>query len=448
MKLIDRLMGAKPEEARHSYIGDVFSFNGMTYYPQPNFTFNTAKISAPDTSFDAYVSQIHKQHGVIAAAVEARALLLSQLRFKWRSVIEADNGKLFGNAELGILEHPNETQSRIEFLKTIEYHGSYAGAAYIHNDKRTLRLLNPQWTSLVLGSNLNPSDPAFQRDLRVVEFMYQPGGSPSHGPAEFIPAAEVAVYRPEPDPQCPWRGLSWVQSILADWATDKAASTHTQAFFENGATPNLIISLDPTVTLEHAKEYARQVEEGHGAAADAYKTLVLGGGADATVVGSDLARLDLKAVQGLSETRIALRARVPAVVLGISEGMQGSSLNSGNYSQTRRLWSDGWFTPTANGLCASLEKLLKRPGAAELSYDPAQIMFLQDDRLDEANVMQANANTLRSLLDAGFEPKSAVEALNTSDMTKLKHSGLFSVQLQPAGAEPPAPKPAAPAPTP
>jgi hypothetical protein len=43
------------------------------------------------------------------------------------------------------------------------------------------------------------------------------------------------------------------------------------------------------------------------------------------VVGSDLKQLDFKATQGAGETRIAMLGRVPAPLLGISEGLAGSS---------------------------------------------------------------------------------------------------------------------------
>jgi hypothetical protein len=44
------------------------------------------------------------------------------------------------------------------------------------------------------------------------------------------------------------------------------------------------------------------------------------------------------------------------------------------------------------------------------------------------------AATLRNLVDAGFTADSAVTAVETGDFTSLEHSGLFSVQLQPPGA--------------
>lgn len=436
MKAIDLLFG-KPTETRGlPAVPDQWVMFGSSVY-RPMFSYSDNKVSAPDGSFEPLVRQLHDSHPIISAAVIKRAGLLSELVFQWRSVLPQDNGKLFGNAELGVLERPNRWQTSAEFLKTVEYHASYAGAAYIHRDGASLRLLNPSWTSIVLGSQRDADDPAVQRDADVIGYLYQPGGSPTYGDPEYIDAAQVAVYRPEPDPVCPWKGRSWVQSVISEWVTDTAATQHTHAYFEHAATPNLVFSLDATVTKDQVQTYAEMVASGHGGAANAYKSIVLGGGADVTVVGSDLASLDLKNVQGLTETRIAARAQVPAVILQISEGMQGSSLNSGNYQAIRRQFSDTWFTPTANALCAALENILTVPQASTLSFDPSRIMFLQDDRKDEADILAANAAAIRQLVDAGYDPPSVVQAILTSDLSKLNHSGLYSVQLQPPGTEDP-----------
>ncbi len=416
---------------------EAFTAGGMTYFGQPQFSMRPQKVDVPDSTFDALVGYVHDSHGVIAAAVAARAMLLSQLRFQWRSLVSADNGRLFGSSELGVLEHPNMEQTRAELLSLAEYHVSYAGSAFFHRDGNDIRLLHPSWVSIVLGSNLEPDAGEFARDARVVGYVYKPGGPGSNIDPTFFPATEVAHWRPEPDPKAFWRGKSWVSSILTEWTVDKAAWTHTQAFFENAATPQMVYTLDPNVTKAQMAEFADVINDQHAGASQAYKSLVIGGGADAKVVGSDLSRIDLKTLQGLTETRIAVRARIPAAILGISEGLQGSALNGSSYNQTRRTWADTWFSPTAQGLCAALERIVPPlTSASELSYDPAAILFLQDDRLDESAIQQQTALTIRQLIDAGFDPSSVVSAVTAGDFRSLVHSGLYSVQLQPAGSQP------------
>ncbi len=98
------------------------------------------------------------------------------------------------------------------------------------------------------------------------------------------------------------------------------------------------------------------------------------------------------------------------------------------------MWSDAWFTPTAQNLCAALERILTLPGpSVELYYDPTQIMFLQEDRKDEADINATKAQTARQLIDGGFEPSSVVQFITNGDPSVLTHTGNVSVQLQPPG---------------
>ena len=45
-----------------------------------------------------------------------------------------------------------------------------------------------------------------------------------------------------------------------------------------------------------------------------------------------------------------------------------------------------------------------------------------------------DAQTMRTLVDGGFDPASVVAAVTTGDMNKLIHTGKTSVQLQAPGA--------------
>ena len=158
---------------------------------------------------------------------------------------------------------------------------------------------------------------------------------------------------------------------------------------------------------------------------------------DGTVVGSDFQQLDFKNVQGLSETRIAAASGVGAVVAQLSEGLQGSSLNAGNYTAARRSASDKVFRPLWREFCGSMEQIVTVPRNAELWYDESDIAFLKEDRKDNAEIQQSKAQTIRALTDAGYTAESVVTAVENDDFSLLDHSGLFSVQLQPPGTSQP-----------
>jgi hypothetical protein len=61
------------------------------------------------------------------------------------------------------------------------------------------------------------------------------------------------------------------------------------------------------------------------------------------------------------------------------------------------------------------------------------VAFLQEDEKDAAAIQQVNAQSMKALIDAGFEAESVIAAVTADDLTLLKHTGLFSVQLQPPG---------------
>jgi hypothetical protein len=79
-----------------------------------------------------------------------------------------------------------------------------------------------------------------------------------------------------------------------------------------------------------------------------------------------------------------------------------------------------------------MERILALPVGtpAELSFDQSQIMFLQEDRKDEAEIRATQASSMRQLVEAGFEPSTVTKFIATGDTTVLQHTGVFSVQLQ------------------
>lgn len=411
-------------------VAEMAKFNGHTYPLTGLTTLPGSPAVTPAGTFVAYVQGIHERNGVVAAAVSARSMLMSQLRFTWRS--EADL-RTFGNQSLSLLEQPAEGLTRSRMLTVAEQHVSYAGNAYFWREPESgeLHLLNPDKVSVILGSDAPASDPQAAADAHVIGYSYNPGRGAD---PVFLPLMDVAQWAPEPDPVCWWRGSSWVTSVVREIVADGQATDHLQKFFANSATPQMVFTLDKGLQPDAVQRFAQLINEQTEGTANAYRSLFLGGGADVTVVGSQLAQLDMKGVQGGIESRVAARSRVPATVLGIREGMAGSALNAGNYSAARRMWADGWFSPVADTLAETLEHLLPLPGpGVRLAPDTTRVLFLQEDRKDEADIQQAKSQAIRNLVDAGYTPDSVADAVHTNDFRKLAHSGLYSVQLQEAG---------------
>lgn len=415
------------------------TFGGGQGFTLPSFWSGDAGLDLGlDATFESYVTQAYKQSGPVFACVMARAGVFSEARLLFQNI---DNGRpadLFHEPSLGLLERPWPNGTTGELLFRMEQDVSLAGNffATVVDDEhgRRIRRLRPDWVTIVTGSR---SGSPWALDARVVGYVYRPNGSSAD--AVLLTTDQVCHWSPVPDPEAQWRGMSWITPVVREIQGDLAASDHKLKFFKNGAVGGIAISYDPSVTAEQVRVYAELFKAKHAGTDNAYKTFHFGGGADVTSLGADLKQLDFKVTQGAGETRIAAASGVGAVIAMLSEGMQGSSLNQGNFSAAKRRFADGTLRPSWRSAAAALESLVPPPAGARLWYDTRDIAFLQEDQKDEAEIQSTQATTIRTLVDAGFTPDSAVQAATTGDLRGLVHSGLYSVQLQKPGADQPLP---------
>jgi phage portal protein BeeE len=411
------------------YVSLLSTFGGLNL----NTTINN-KVEEIDGSFAGILANAYKSNGIVFACVLTRQLLLSEARFQFRQLRNGETGDLFGNPDLDILEHPWPGGSTSDLLTRISQYADLAGNAFIVKRPRRLAVPRPDWVTIMLGSPNDPDVDGEDLDAEVVGYLYHPGGKYSgKTPISLLPEF-VAHYAPIPEPGA-YRGMSWITPVLNEVMSDSAATEHKLNFFRNGATANMVVSLPETARLtpQTFREWVEAFDQDHKGVTNAYKTIYLAGGADAKVVGTDLKQLDFKATQGAGETRIAMASRVHPVVLAASEGMQGSSLNSGNFNAAKRATADILLRPTWRKVCGTLEAILPPPPSSQLWFDEKDIPFLREDVKDAAEVQSLRATTINTLITAGYKPDAVVEAVEAEDLSRLKgqHTALFSVQLQP-----------------
>jgi hypothetical protein len=180
---------------------------------------------------------------------------------------------------------------------------------------------------------------------------------------------EVAHFAPIPDPQARFRGMSWLTPVIRrSWATRRRRAQAAVLRERRDAEPDR--QARPDVSRQAFESWTKLFEEKYGGGVgNAYKTMYLGGGADATVVGADLKQLDFKVTQGAGETRIAAAAGVPPVIVGLSEGLQAATYS--NYSQARRRFADGTMRPLwRNGRRVARERRERARGRRALVRRP------------------------------------------------------------------------------
>jgi hypothetical protein len=145
-------------------------------------------------------------------------------------------------------------------------------------------LLRPDWVDIVTGSKAKDGD-AWDPDAKPVGYIFHNGGRNSGRPVSTFLPEQVAHFAPIPDPEARFRGMSWLTPVIREVMADKAATLHKEKFFENGATPNLLVKFDVD-SVEKMRPWIELFKESHEGALNAYKTLFVGAGTDATPVGA------------------------------------------------------------------------------------------------------------------------------------------------------------------
>jgi hypothetical protein len=435
MKILDALVRSKPAESRYTledystwisqaFGGGSFSFQGSTFPLGVNMTQPGSKTEPIPTNFTGFVNAGLKGNGVVATCELIRLQVFSQARFQYRAFTGGRPGPLFGNTTLRPVEGPRAGQTKARMLLDADM----AGNGYTCLVDGELVRLRPDWVDIVLEPRATRLG---KLGFKKLGYLWFDGG---HRDQTGVPLLldEVAHLAPYPDPDAEYRGMSWLTPVLREIAGDGSYTKHKTQFIDNAATPNLAVSMAKELTVDQFKAFVDEMDKQHKGPENAGKTLYLGGGADVSVVGADMKQLDYKAVQGAGETRIAAASGVGAVIAQFSEGMQGSSLNAGNYAAARRRFADVTMRHLWQEAAEALEVLLTPPPGAHLWYDARDISFLQEDETDAADIRQKDAITYRNLVDAGADPDAAARFVETGDITGLigEHSGLYSVQLQ------------------
>lgn len=439
-------------------VADSFMFNGVQYpagsgkvQPQIEQTLAGAKAEPIPDNFTGLVRGTYKANGVVFACMQARQLGFESVRFTWQRLSSGKPSEMFSTPALDLLHRPWRGGTTQDLLARVIQDADLAGNAFWTRVDGELVRLRPDWVTVVSMPRMAAS--MFDRaklapvgDWQRVGYVYVEGGDMNRRDPVWLPVEDVAHFAPIPDPESDMQvGMSWLTPILREIQADDLMTRHRRKYFENGATPNMVVKHSVGAQMDAIKRFAEQMASEYAGVDNAYRTLHLYPGADAAVVGNDLQQIQFEAVQAAGELRIANAARVPATVVGLMKGVETSSYN--NWRWARRSFSDQLLHPLWQNAAGSFETLVDRdraalPGASgvRLWYDPRDIPLLLEDAKEASEISEIHARTIRTYVDGGFTPESAARAVMANDLSLLVHTGMLSVQLQTPGAETPGPE--------
>jgi HK97 family phage portal protein len=421
VRLIDRLRGViVPYPTDPNFTGTGTGF--MQSYSGSN-----VGGEAIGNDFMSYATVGYQGNGPVFSVLNARLRLFSEAVFQYRN---KSDKKLFGDASLAVLESPWPGGSTSELLGRMIQDADLAGNAFIHRINGTrLERLRPDWTRIV---SVGMEDPETGNEYReVVGYAYAENGQ---GDPEFYPVEDVAHWSPVPDPLAPWRGMSWLTPVVREINADLSMSVHEQKFFENAATPNMLIRYMGKVDPAWMTKLRDQMQSTHSGVDNANKTLFLDEGADVTVIGSQFKEMDFSSLRQAGEVRIASAGGTPPIVAGLQGGLDASTM--ANYAAAYRNFADSTMHPLWRSACAVLGKFVNINSGAELWFDTRDIPALRDEEFARQKGNAQMSIAVVNLVNAGYDPATVISALVSGDMTRLDHTGLVSVQLTPAGTIP------------
>jgi phage portal protein BeeE len=380
----------------------------------------TTTYGAPDREaippqLAVWAQAAYASNSPVFSAVLVRMSLLSEATF----VLQAKDDKhLFGNTSLKILEEPWPDGSSGELLGRMEQDVSLQGNAFVWRDGDRLVRLRPDWTTIVSELVQPAGGGAYRNKIGI--WVEPPRSVTDHGKGEFYPIAEVVHWVPIPDPQADFRGMSWMTPAYREIAGDDGLTKYKIRYLENAASPNMLIRYTQKLapgTVDRLRERMTARYEGAG---NAFKTLILDQGADATVIGNSLSQMDFSNVTADGEQRILADSGVPGVLIGL-EPLRGAGRG---YQESLIKFANLWGRPQWRSVCKALEKFVDDPtvqgGGSRLWFDTGDIAALQDGELQRGQAALVRAQALLTLSQAGYDRDSAVTAVESGDFSLLK----------------------------
>jgi len=250
-------------------------------------------------------------------------------------------------------------------------------------------------------------------------FWEPPKTALDQGAGFMVPADECVHWAPVPDPQADFRGMSPLTPVYRDVLGDDGLVQHKVRYLQNAASPNLLIKYSQKLQPGTVDAIRERVHARYGSANNAFKTLVLDQGADATVIGNSLSQMDFSSVSAAGTERILAACEVPGVLVGL-EPLRGAGKG---YEESVAAFANLWARPRWRSACGALEQLLDVPAGNRLWFDTSDIAALQDGEMERGQTALVRGQALLALVQAGYTHESAVVAVESGDLSKLQAGG-------------------------
>ena len=216
-----------------------------------------------------------------------------------------------------------------------------------------------------------------------------------------------------PNPFDPYRGQSWVQSVLADIDISRYAAEYNRAFFLNGADPGGVLTTDGSLDEGEFDELVDRWRETHQGINRAHRVAMLENGVKWQQTG--ITQRDMDFVEGRLQSRDFI-LQAP----GIHKHMIGAAddVNRANAITAEEIFQDQKVTTRLDLTKDMLNnKFLPLFGATGEGVEFDYINPRPVNREADALELQAKAQAALWLVQAGYDPAEVCETVGLPPMS-------------------------------
>lgn len=349
--------------------------------------------------------------------------------------------EVVGHPLTKLLRRPNPFYSGLVMWTATLIDWFLTGNAYwIKIRDRSGLLLELWWVPSYM---VEPKWPKDKPEIFLTHYEYKP--NPIRDPIKYE-LMDIIHFRQGVDPENPRKGLSPIGALFRLVFTDEQAIAYQSVVLANGGAPGMVIAPVPGSKISDPERIKSEFES-RVSGDNRGRPLVMSSPVTVTPAGYSPAEMNLDRLNKMPETRVAALFGSPAVVVGLSAGLEHSTYN--NMGEAREHLYEGKVIPTHNFFKEELwaQLLPEYEGntdTTDLEYDYSKVRVLQEDR-DKlyARVVNAWVNGLitraMAKTDLGYKTEETDDVYAIPGKVKLVKEGEWPVENEPvdpnAGAE-------------
>lgn len=252
-----------PEQIKKDTLGGFLDFGKKTL---------SGEKSISSKLLEANTGWVYRNNDVIAKEVAGIEFELYKVKYRGGQL---EYEEIVTHPLLDILDRFNDSTSLYDGMYITQSHKKLAGDAFWYLDGsgtniKNIFILQPDKVDLVIG------DPTDSSDALVEAYEYKDNVDGKQIKKIYSPD-EIIQFK-TPNPKNPFRGYGAVEAAAETIDIDNLTQATSKKFYENGAIQNFVLTTEQKLTQEQLKRLRHEFRSNYGGAANAFKTMILGGG--------------------------------------------------------------------------------------------------------------------------------------------------------------------------